>query len=173
MVFISNVQLWLGHDRRHMFHGQFRPERQCPQLHRSIHIVKQNTFKWDLLTLKLVKPFFFYINSLSKNGTIKAVLQNQFPISQFQTGEFKVPGFDLKVVDTDYKSYILWHACISDPSSGVDLFERIVVATRSLDEVGLFKYWFYDGLIEKKIFNNNKKVAFHVTPYGRCNCDKI
>lgn len=171
MVSLSNVQLWLLHDWCYLFNGQLCPNRQSLRLQRSFHLVSINLISIILVLFKIQKitnAFLFYH---SKNGTVATQFKNQFPISQFQTGEINVPGLDLKVVDTDYTSYILWHACYSDTKTGTE-FERIVVATRSIAPVSRNQDAIYDSLISQKIFNNNNN-QYPIPPYGRCNCDKI
>ena len=165
MVSLSNVQLRLRHEPAHLFDRQFRSERKRSRLQGRFYLVIIQLPKKSLLSI-----FKFFLFCFSRNGTIATLLKNQFPISQFQTGEFSVPGFDLQVVDTDYNNYILWHACITDLKTGAQ-FERVVVATRSLDEVSHRQDERFDSLIAKKIFNNTKPVS--IPPYGRCNCDKI
>lgn len=65
----------------------------------------------------------------SQNGNV-LVWTNNLTVSQFQYGEVKYPTLDLKVLDTDYTNYVVWHVC--DTSSPNSPYEKVATATRSL-----------------------------------------
>lgn len=96
------------------------------------------------------------------------LLEIDFPLWQFVSGEVQIQGFKfIRVIDTDYTSFILWHACLNDPESGEE-YERIDLATRNYGYVTPFAQFQYNRMIEKKIFNFTKPIK--IFPFGRCNC---
>lgn len=114
---------------------------------------------------------------LRRNGSVET-RYIQFPGDQFRTGRVILEGLvtlDLKVIDTDYTNYIIWHACRRNPQTGAEN-ERIVVATRSYKDLWYpFSYYFNDKKffmkIDEKIYKNNNTRP-KVFPYGRCNCNR-
>lgn len=108
------------------------------------------------------------MENFSRNGTVISLQDMEFPLWQFVSGQVVLDGFKfIRVVDTDYVSYILWHACVIDPKSGRE-YERIDLATRNYGYVTPFIQTHYNKLIEAKIFNFTN--PFKILPFGRCNC---
>lgn len=104
----------------------------------------------------------------SKNGTVVTLLSMQFPLWEFKSGQIRPPGFDfIRVVDTDYQNYILWHACLNDPITG-EKYERVDFATRGFEEISAYGQYDFNRIIAEKIYYND--MDFDILPYGRCNC---